>query len=65
MFLKVLLEATVNMEKYADYRALLRFGFPNYLGIKPLNDDECHLGLEAVAELERDNYIERVLGDCV
>jgi len=53
------------MEKYADYRALLRFGFPNYLGIKPLNDDECHLGLEAVAELERDNYIERVLGDCV
>lgn len=62
MFLKVLSEATANMNKYVDYRALLRFGFPNYLGIKPLNDDEYHLGLEAVVELERDNYIERVLG---
>lgn len=61
-FLKVLSEATLDMNKYVDFRAILRLGFPKYLAIKPLNDDEYHMGLEAARELERDKYIERVSG---
>jgi len=59
-FLKVLLESLVRMGKYVNYKALLRIGFHKYLRIKPLDNNEYQMALEAVEELERDEYIERV-----